>query len=104
MKKLMRLLRRVRVRFVQSSRRTKIVVVTMVAVSMVALLTLSLTIHALNKQAEEARQQAARLEYELSQLEEKLENLGSSEGAEDAAKDEGYVDKDTIIIATKPQQ
>ena len=71
---------------------------------MVALLTLSLTIHNLNQRAEEARKQAARLEYELSQLEEKLENLGSSEGAEDAAKDEGYVDKDTIVIQPKPEQ
>ncbi len=104
MKKLMRLLRRIRVRFVQSSRRTKTVVVTMVAVCMVALLTLSLTIHTLNKRAEEARQEAARLEYEQSLLEDKIDNLGTAEGAGDAAKDEGYVDENTHIIATKPEQ
>lgn len=104
MKKLMRLLRRIRVRFVQSSRRTKRTVIVMIAVCMIALLTLNLTIQALNKRAEEARKEAARLEYEQSLLEEKVDNLGSSEGAEDAARDEGYVDKDTVVITPRPEQ
>ncbi len=104
MKKLMRLLRRVRVKFVRSSRRTKMVVLGMVAACMVALMTLNLTINALNKRAEEARKEAARLEYENSQLEDKIDNLGSAEGAEDAARDEGYVDEDEFVIVTKPEQ
>lgn len=102
MKKLIRLLRRVRVKFVRSSRRTKTMVICMAALSMVALLTLNLTINALRDRAEEARKEAARLEYEQSQLEDKIDNLGSAEGAEDTARDEGYVNKNDVVIQPKP--
>ena len=103
MKKLMRLLRRVRVRFVRSSRRTKMTVTIMVAACMVALLTLNLTINALNKRAEEARKEAARLEYEQGQLKEDIDGLGSAGSVEDIAQGElGMVPGDSVVI--RPEQ
>lgn len=99
MKKLMRLLRRVRIKFVRSNRRTKMMVLGMVAVSMVALLTLSLTINALEKKAEKARQEAAQLEYNNSQLEDKIDGLGSAGSVEDIAQGElGMVPGDSVVI------
>ena len=99
MKKLMRLLRRVRIKFVRSSRRTKMMVLGMVAICMIALLTLNLTINALEKRAEEARKEAARLEYEQSQLEDKIDGLGSVGSIEDIAQGElGMVPGDSVVI------
>lgn len=100
MRKLKRLLSRIRVKFVRSNRRTKTVVIAMIAVCMVSLLTLNLTINAIENKKEADRKEAARLEYENSQLEDKIDNLGTVEGAMDAAKDEGYVDG----IVIKPEQ
>lgn len=99
MKKLIRLLSRVRVKFIRSSRRTKTMVLCMVALSIVALLTLNLTITALRNRAEEARKEAARLEYENSLLEDKNNNLGSADSIEDIAQGElGMVPGDSIVI------
>lgn len=104
MRKLKRLLSRIRVKFVRSSRRTKTVVITMIAVCMVSLLTLNLTINAIENKKEADRKEAARLEYENSQLEDKIENQGTVEGAMDAAKDEGYLEGNTSVIQPKPGQ
>ena len=99
MKKLIRLLSRVRVKFTRSSRRTKMMVLCMVALSIVALLTLNLTINALQNRAEEARKEAARLEYENSLLEDKNNNLGSAGSVEDIAQGElGMVPGDSVVI------
>ena len=99
MKKLIRMLRCIRVKFVRSSRRTKTVVITMIAVCLVSLLTLNLTINAINKKAEEARKEAARLEYENSQLEDKVDGLGSAGSVEDIAQGElGMVPGDSVVI------
>jgi len=99
MKKLMRILRRVRVKIVRSSRRTKMAVVCMVALSMAALLALNLTINAFRAQTEAARKEAAQKEHENSQLEDKIEDLGSEGSIEDIAKDElGMVPTDAIVI------
>ena len=76
MKKLIRMLGRIRVKFSRSSRRTKTVVICMAALCMVALLTLNLTITAYRNRAEAARQEAARLEYENSQLQDSIDDLG----------------------------
>ena len=99
MKKLIRILRRVRVKFSRSSRRTKMVVVGMVALSMVALMALNLTITAYRNRTEEAKKEAARLEYENSQLQESIDELGSADSIEDIAKDElGMVPTDAVVI------
>lgn len=99
MKKLIRMLRYTRVKFVRSSRRTKTVVITMIAVCLVSLLTLNLTINAINAKAEAARKEAARLEYENSQLEDKVDGLGSAGSVEDIAQGElGMVPGDSVVI------
>ena len=103
MNKLMRMLRRVRVKFVRSSRRTKMTVICMIAACMVALLTLNLTINAISKRAEEARKEAARLEYEQSQLKDGIDGLGSAGSVEDIAQGQlGMVPGDSVVI--KPGQ
>lgn len=103
MRKLKRFLRRVRVKFVHSNRRTKITVLCMIAACMIALLTLNLTINAINKKADEARKEAARLEYEQSQLKEDIDGLGSAGSVEDIAQGElGMVPGDSVVI--KPEQ
>ena len=99
MKKLIRMLKRVRVKFSRSSRRTKTVVICMAAVSMVALMTLNLTITAYRNRAEEARKEAARLEYENSQLQDSIDDLGSADSIEDIAQGElGMVPTDAVVI------
>lgn len=99
MKKLIRILRRVRVKFSRSSRRTKIAVICMAALSMVALMALNLTITAYRNRAEEARKEAARLEYENSQLQDSIDDLGSAGSVEDIAKDElGMVPTDAVVL------
>ena len=71
----------------------------MVALSMVALLALNLTINTLRTRAEEARKEAARLEYENSQLQEGIDGLGSAGSVEDIAKDElGMVPTDAVVL------
>ena len=105
MKKLIRMLSRVRIKFVRSSRRTKRAVVCMAALSMVALLTLNLSINAIRKKTEEDRKLAAQLEYKNSQRQEDIENLGSAEGIGDIAQDElGMVPGDSVGLDTKPGQ
>ena len=105
MKKLIRMLSRVRIKFVRSSRRTKRAVICMAALSMVALLTLNLSINAIRKKTEEDRKLAAQLEYENSQRQEDIENLGSAEGIGDIAQDElGMVPGDSVGLDTKPGQ
>lgn len=98
MKKLMRLLRRVRIRFRRSTSLTKAVVLSAVALSLVALLTLHFTIRAAEKRAEELAQEAAQLEQENKDLGDKVDGLGSADGIEDIAKDEGMVGENDIII------
>ena len=98
MKKLMRLLRRVRIRFRRSTSLTKAVVLSAVALSLVALLTLHFTIRAAEKRAEELAQEAAQLEQENKDLGDKKDGLGSADGIEDIAKDEGMVGENDIII------
>ena len=99
MKKLIRMLRRVRIKFSRSSRRTKIAVIFMAALSMVALLTLNLAINAMRSQAEEARKEAARLEHENSQLQEGIDGLGSAGSVEDIAQGElGMVPTDAVVL------
>lgn len=106
MKRLKRLLRRVRVKFVRSSRGTKTAVIFMIAASMVTLLTLSLSIEAFEKRLEEYRTQAAQEEHKKNELKENIENLGSAEGIEDIAQGElGMVPTDAVVIKpTTPQQ
>jgi hypothetical protein len=47
---------------------------------------------------ESDRQQAAQLEQENKDLNNKLDKQGTMEGVEDAAKDEGYAPTDAVVI------
>lgn len=102
MNKLLYRLKRTRFVYRRSSNFTKVVVMSTIGVCIVAMVTLGISIHAANAKAQEMKDQAAQLEQEKNQLEDKIDSLGSAGSVEDIAKDElGLVDPDTIII--KPE-
>lgn len=98
MEKLIRLLSRVRIKFRRSTSLTKTVVLSAVVLSLAALLTLRLTIDATQAKADALKDEAAQLEQENKDLEDKVDSLGSADGVEDIAKDEGMVGENDIII------
>lgn len=98
MQKLIKLLSRVRIKFRRSSSLTKTVVLSAVVLSLAALLTLHLTINATQAKADALKDEAAQLEQENKELEDKVDSLGSADGIEDIAKDEGMVGENDIII------
>ncbi len=98
MKKLIRLLKRVRIKFRRSTSLTKTVVLSAVILSLAALLTLHFAISATRKQAEELRSEAAQLEQENKELNDKIDGIGSADGVEEEARDEGLVGENDIII------
>ena len=99
MKKLIALLSRVRLKYRRSSTMTKTVVMSAIAVCMVALLTLQIANTAKEKQLEAERQKAAQLEQENNKLDDNIDKLGSAESAEQIAKDElGMVPTDAVVI------
>jgi cell division protein FtsB len=69
---------------------------------MVALLTLSWAKYDVQKQTQEMMGEAARLEQENAQLEQKIDALGSVQSAEQIAQEElGMVSPDTVLIDTE---
>jgi cell division protein FtsB len=69
---------------------------------MVALLTLSWAKYDVQKQTQEMMGEAARLEQENAQLEQKIDALGSVQSAEQIAQEElGMVSSDTVLIDTE---
>ena len=98
MGKIRNLLKRVRFVYRRSSTLTKTMVTAAIVVSMLALLTMSLATDAAIKRYEELRQQAAQLERENKEQADKNDKLGTIEGAEDAAKDEGYLPSGSVVI------
>ena len=99
MKKLIALLSRVRLKYRRSSTMTKTVVMSAIAVCMVALLTLQIANTEKEKQLEADRQKAAQLEQENNKLDDNIDKLGSAESAEQIAKDElGMVPTDAVVI------
>ncbi len=99
MRKLKSLLRRIRLVYRPGSRRTKQVLLCVIGLSLIAILALNLTIHAIQANTEEARQQAAALEQENDKLKDNIAGLGSAESAEQIARDElGLVDPNTTVV------
>lgn len=99
MDRIVRLLKRVRLVYRRSSTLTKAVVLSAIVLSMAALITLQLTISAAQDRTQDLTDQAAQLEQENQQLEDKIDNLGSADSVEDIARDElDMVDPDTVII------
>lgn len=103
MQKLTALAKRVRLVYRRSSQLTKVVVLCAIVLCMAALLTLHLTINATHARTEDLTDQAAQLEQENDQLEDKIDGLGSAEGIKDIAKDElGMVDPNETVITPNP--
>lgn len=87
---------------VPSSPMMKILAVAVVLFSLVALVALGWVRGSIRDLTEEKRQQAAALEQENRELQEKQEKLGSSDSVRDIAQEElGMVDPDTVIVGEK---
>ncbi len=102
MGKLRKLLKRIRLVYKPSTTMTKTVVISAIAVSLVALVILNIAIKAKEKKLEEERNQAFQQEQINQDLQDKQEGLGSAEGIDDIAKDDGMVDGDAVIITPQP--
>ena len=80
---------------------TKVVVIAAIVLSMAALITLRWTLNDIQQQTQDMRAEAARLEQENAELEDKIDQLGSVQSAMDIAQEElGLVDPDTVVIET----
>lgn len=82
----------------RSSRATKIAVCAAIVTCVIALLAIHIATTNARAQAEEWRAKAQQLEQEKRELQDKIDKLGTVEGVEDAARDEGYEYPDTTII------
>ena len=90
---------RIRLVYKRSSTVLKVMVLCAIVVSVVTLSVLGGFIAEQQARTEALREQAARLEQENQDLEDKIDNLGSVDSVEDIAKEElGLVDPDTVII------
>lgn len=77
----------------------KIIVILVILLSMAALLALSWVRSSILADMEDLRAEAAGLEYENEELEEKIGDLGGVQSVQDIAEGElGYVNPDTVII------
>lgn len=99
MSQLQNFIRRTRLVFVRSSRLTKILILSAMAFSLVALAILRTAIGMGSNHLDSLRHQAAQLEQENSQLEQDIDSLGSLDSLQQIAKDElGLVDPDTVVL------
>lgn len=102
MERIAEFLSRIKIEYRRSRPLTKMVAVAAIALSMVALLTLSWAKYDVQKQTQEMMGEAARLEQENAQLEQKIDSLGSVQSAEQIAQEElGMVSPDTVLIDTE---
>jgi len=91
--------RRIQFVRVNSSPALKIVVTVLIVFSMAALIALSWVRGGISSQIQALRQDAAALEQENLELQEKINNLGSVESDRQIAQEElGLVDPNTVII------
>jgi cell division protein FtsB len=94
--------RRIQVEFRPSRPLTKIVVIVAIVLSMAALTTLRLAQDRIEAQTNDMLAEAARLEQENQELQDKIDTMDTVEGVVDIAQEElGLVEPDTIII--KPE-
>ena len=102
MERIAEFLSRIKIEYRRSRPLTKMVAVAAIALSMVALLTLSWAKYDVQKQTQEMMGEAARLEQENAQLGQKIDALGSVQSAEQIAQEElGLVSPDTVLIDTE---
>ena len=77
----------------------KIVMVVLIVFSMAALAALAWVRGSIRSQVEDLRQEAAALEQENRELQEKIDALGSVQSVQDIAQEElGLVNPDTVLI------
>ena len=77
----------------------KIILIVLIIFSVVALAARRWVHNGIVTQTDELKQEASGLEYANSELEQKMEELGSVQSIQDIAKEElGLVDPDTILI------
>lgn len=82
-----------------SSIALKIAVAVLIVFSMAALTALAWVHGSIRDQVETLRQEAAALEQENRELQEKIDNLGSVQSVQDIAREElGLVDPNTVMI------
>ena len=82
-----------------SSPLLKIIVILVIVFAMAALLALSWVRSGILARTEDLRAEAAGLEYENEELEEKIDDLGGVQSVQDIAESElGYINPDTILI------
>ena len=93
----------VKVEYTRSHPATKLVVMVLILVCMAALITLRLTTVQLKAEIEVLRSEAAQLEADIADLNEKLDQKDSVSGVANIAEEElGLVDPDTIVIDPNP--
>lgn len=86
-----------------SSTALKIMMAVLIVFSMAALTALAWVRGSIRSQVEDLRQEAAALEQENRELQEKIDGLGSVQSVQDIAREElGLVDPNTIVI--QPEQ
>jgi len=99
MERIWQKLKRIRLVYRRSTPLMKTAVVSAIVLSVAALLVLQLTITATENRTKELAEQAARLEQENQDLNEKIDALGSADSVEQIAKDElGLSDPEDVII------
>ena len=82
-----------------SSTALKIVMVVLIVFSMAALTALAWVRGSIRGQVEDLRQEAAALEQENRELQEKIDALGSVQSVQDISQEElGLVNPDTVLI------
>lgn len=90
---------RVQFEFRSSKPLTKIVASAAIILAILALVALHWSQKNIQSQTDELRSQAADLEYENNELQDKIDGLGSVDSAKNIAEEElGLVDPDTVII------
>lgn len=95
-------LSRIKIEYRRSRPLTKLVAVAAIVLSMVALIALSWAKYDVQRQTQEMMGEAARLEQENAQLDQKIDALGSIQSVEQIAQEElGMVDPDTVLIDTE---
>lgn len=95
--------RKVKVILRPSPTALKIVVILLILFSMVALIALRWVTNSIRQETENLREEAAAVEQENSDLQEKIDELDSVKGVQNIAEEElDMVDPDTVIVDPKP--
>ena len=103
MAKIREILSRIRLTYRRTSNVTKIVVAVTIVVCMMTLITLRLSMTALENRTEDMRQKAGLLEEENRELEDKISELGSDKSVVDIAENElDLVQPGAVVIETEP--